>query len=71
MNSRKYTNSNYIRSNDPKKNPKIVSRLPRPVYLIALPIPLLTSKIKKITIIKIETPRPISKIYSLSMISLK
>ena len=59
----------YARIN-PKKNPKIVSKLPIPVYLIALLIPLLINNIKKITIIKIVIPSPISSTYSLSIISL-
>ena len=55
---------------NPKKNPNIVSKLPRPVYFIALLIPLLINNIKKITIIKIVIPRPTSSTYSLSIISL-
>ena len=54
----------------PKKNPKTVSKLPRPVYLIALLIPLLINNIKKITIIKIVIPSPTSSTYSLSIIFL-
>ena len=59
----------YARIN-PKKNPKIVSKLPIPVYLIALLIPLLINNIKKITIIKIVIPSPTSSTYSLSIIFL-
>ena len=53
----------------PKKNPKIVSKLPKPVYFTALPIPLFKSKTIKITITKIIIPKLISKTYSLSIIS--
>ena len=41
--------------------------MPRPEYVIALPMPLLIIKIKKIIITKIPTPRMISKTYSLSI----
>ena len=60
----------YARIN-PKKNPNTVSKLPRPVNLIALLMPLLIIKIKKITTIKIVIPRPTSRTYSLSIIFLK
>ena len=56
---------------NPKKNPKIVSKLPIPVYRIALLIPLLIIKTKKIIIINIVTPRPTSNTYSLSIISVR
>ena len=52
----------------PKKNPKIVSKLPKPVYFTALLIPLFKSKTIKITITKMIIPRLISKTYSLSII---
>ena len=38
---------------NPKKNPNIESNVPRPVYLIALLMPLLISNIKNITIQKL------------------
>ena len=52
----------------PKKNPNILSNVPRPEYVTALPIPLLIIKIKKIIITKIPTPKMMSKTYSLSII---
>ena len=56
----------YARIN-PKKNPNTVSKLPRPVYLIALLMALLINNIKKITITKIVIPSPTSSTYSLSI----
>ena len=48
-----------------------MSKLPIPVYLIALLIPLLINKTKNITTTNIETPSPISNTYSLSIIPFK
>ena len=56
---------------NPKKNPNTVSKLPIPVYLIALLSPLLINKTKNITTTNIEIPRPISNTYSLSIIPFK
>ena len=52
----------------PKKKPKILSNPPIPVYVTALPIPLLINNIINITTINKHTPRVISKTYSLSII---
>ena len=65
-----YIHKLYMILINPKKNPNIVSKLPIPVYLIALLIPLLISKTKKITIMNIVIPRLTSRTYSLSIISL-
>ena len=55
----------------PKKKPKILSRLPRTEYVIALFIPLFTNKIKKIMITYNPMPTTRSRTYSLSIISFK
>ena len=52
----------------PKKKPKTLSNPPMPVYVIALPIPLLINNIINITIINKHIPRVISNTYSLSII---
>ena len=54
---------------NPKKKPNILSRLPIPVYVTALLIPLLINKITKIIITKRHIPRITSRTYSLSIIS--
>ena len=55
----------------PKKKPKILSKLPKTEYVIALLIPLLINKIKKIIIIYNPMPTTRSRTYSLSIISFK
>ena len=51
-----------------KKNPKIVSNLPKPENFTALLIDLFIIRIKNITTINNPTPKTISKTYSLSII---
>ena len=55
----------------PKKKPKILSKLPRTEQVIALFIPLLINKIKKIIITYNPMPTIRSRTYSLSIISFK
>ena len=56
---------------NPKKKPKILSKLPRTEYVIALLIPLFINNIKKITITYNPIPATRSSTYSLSNISFK
>ena len=51
----------------PKKKPKILSSLPRPVYLTVLPTPLLISNIRNITTINKLVPKIKFNTYSLSV----
>ena len=52
---------------NPKKKPKILSIVPKPVYVIAFLIDLLIKRIIKITITNKLIPNAISNTYSLSI----
>ena len=56
---------------NPKKKPKILSIVPKPLYVIAFLIDLLIKRIIKITITNKLIPNAISNTYSLSISPLK